>query len=182
MQFRKKPVVIDATQWHKNGDHPAVRPIAPSDDLYFTGIGGATLSDREKYGVIGTLESPNHLVSPGDWIITGVKGEHYPCKPDVFAETYEAVEPPPAAAPNADIATNVFLIVARQLCVDLTDVKLESSFTEDLGADSLDTVELVMALEDEFGLLIPDDEADKIKTVQHAIDYITTSTNKAVPA
>jgi hypothetical protein len=81
MQFRKKPVVIDATQWHKNGDHPAVRPIAPSDDLYFTGIGGATLSDREKYGVIGTLESPNHLVSPGDWIITGVQGEHYPASP-----------------------------------------------------------------------------------------------------
>ena len=88
-KFRKKPVVIDATQWHKNGDHAEVRLIAPSDDLFFTGMGGATLADREKYGVIGTLESPSHLVSPGDWIITGVAGEHYPCKPDIFAATYE---------------------------------------------------------------------------------------------
>ena len=48
-----------------------------------------SLSDgREKFGVIGTLESPNHLVTPGDWIITGVKGELYPCKPDIFEATY----------------------------------------------------------------------------------------------
>jgi hypothetical protein len=90
-QYRKKPVVIEATQWLKNGDHPMVRPIAATDDLFFTGMGGAALIDREKYGVVGTLESPNHLVSPGDWIITGVKGELYPCKPDIFAATYEPV-------------------------------------------------------------------------------------------
>jgi hypothetical protein len=97
MRFRKKPVVIDATQWHKHGDHPQVRPLANSDDLYFTGMGGATLTlemGREAYGVIGTLESPNHLVTPGDWIITGVKGEIYACKDDVFTLTYEPVGEP----------------------------------------------------------------------------------------
>lgn len=92
MKFRKKPVVIEATQWFKHGDHPAVRPMAGTDDMYFTGMGGAVLKlevERSAYGVIGTLESPNHLVTPGDWIITGVQGEHYPCKPDIFAATYE---------------------------------------------------------------------------------------------
>lgn len=92
LKFRKKPVVIEATQWFKLGDHPEVREIAPTDDLYFTGMGGATLIDREQYGVIGTLESPNHLVTPGDWVITGVQGEHYPCKPDIFEQTYEKVK------------------------------------------------------------------------------------------
>ena len=86
--FTKKPVTISATQWFKNGDHPQARAIAPSDDLFFTGMGGAMLTGREKYGVIGTLESPNHLVTPGDWIITGVAGEHYACKPDIFEATY----------------------------------------------------------------------------------------------
>ena len=103
-QYRKKPVVIEAAQWFKNGDHAEVRPIAPSDDLFFTGMGGATLIDRDKYGVIGTLESPNHLVSPGDWIITGVAGEHYACKPQIFAATYEAAAQP-ASAPVASIDT-----------------------------------------------------------------------------
>ena len=92
MKFRKKPVVIDAVQWFKHGDHPGVRQISDSDDMYFTGMGGATLINRDSYGVIGTLESPNHLVSPGDYIIRGVKGEFYPCKPDIFHTTYEPVE------------------------------------------------------------------------------------------
>jgi acyl carrier protein len=63
-------------------------------------------------------------------------------------------------------------IVADQLGVELEEVTLEASFVDDLGADSLDTVELVMALEEEFGLEIPDEEAEKISTVQDAIKYI----------
>jgi len=63
-------------------------------------------------------------------------------------------------------------IVAEQLGVNEADVKSESSFVNDLGADSLDTVELVMALEEEFECEIPDEEAEKITTVQQAIDYI----------
>jgi acyl carrier protein len=62
-------------------------------------------------------------------------------------------------------------IVAEQLGVAEADIKNESSFVDDLGADSLDTVELVMALEDEFELEIPDEDAEKITTVQHAVDY-----------
>jgi acyl carrier protein len=64
-------------------------------------------------------------------------------------------------------------IVAEQLGVKEDEVKNVSSFVEDLGADSLDTVELVMALEEEFGCEIPDEEAEKITTVQQAIDYIS---------
>jgi acyl carrier protein len=64
-------------------------------------------------------------------------------------------------------------IVAEQLSVDAGDVKPESNFQNDLGADSLDTVELVMALEEEFECEIPDEEAEKITTVQQAIDYVS---------
>ena len=63
-------------------------------------------------------------------------------------------------------------IVIEQLGVKEEEVKTESSFVDDLGADSLDTVELVMALEEEFETEIPDEEAEKITTVQQAIDYI----------
>ena len=73
----------------------------------------------------------------------------------------------------ASIAERVKQIVAEQLGVDEDQVKNESSFMEDLGADSLDTVELVMALEEEFDIEISDEDAEKIQTVQDAIDYIT---------
>ena len=63
-------------------------------------------------------------------------------------------------------------IVAEQLGVAIEEVKNESSFQDDLGADSLDTVELVMALEEAFVCEIPDEEAEKITTVQAAIDYV----------
>ena len=63
-------------------------------------------------------------------------------------------------------------IIVDQLGVDAAEVTPEASFIEDLGADSLDTVELVMALEEEFGIEIPDEEAEKIMTVKHAIEYI----------
>lgn len=72
----------------------------------------------------------------------------------------------------SDIEERVKKIVVEQLGVELEEVKNDSSFIDDLGADSLDTVELVMALEEEFGAEIPDEEAEKITTVQAAIDYI----------
>ena len=71
-----------------------------------------------------------------------------------------------------NIEQRVKKIVAEQLGVNEAEIKNESSFVDDLGADSLDTVELVMALEDEFGTEIPDDQAEKITTVQQAVDYI----------
>ena len=72
----------------------------------------------------------------------------------------------------SDIEQRVKKIVAEQLGVNEAEVKTASSFVDDLGADSLDTVELVMALEDEFGTEIPDEQAEKITTVQQAIDYV----------
>lgn len=72
----------------------------------------------------------------------------------------------------ADVESKVKKIISEQLGVPESDVKPESSFVNDLGADSLDTVELVMALEEEFGIEIPDEDAEKIATVQNAIDYI----------
>lgn len=76
MKYRKKPVVIDAVQFNQLGDHPAVEASSASP----TGFG------------IHTLEHTaiQHEVTPGDWIITGVKGEVYPCKPDIFEATYES--------------------------------------------------------------------------------------------
>lgn len=76
MKFRKKPVVIDAVQWFKFGDHPAVV---------------TNCTEERVVPWVETLEG-GHIVTAGDWIITGVKGEHYPCKPDIFAMTYESVE------------------------------------------------------------------------------------------
>lgn len=75
----------------------------------------------------------------------------------------------------SNIEDRVRKIVAEQLGVKEEEVKAEASFVDDLGADSLDTVELVMALEEEFETEIPDEEAEKITTVQLAIDYITTN-------
>ncbi len=71
-----------------------------------------------------------------------------------------------------NVEQRVKKIVAEQLGVNEAEIKNESSFVDDLGADSLDTVELVMALEEEFETEIPDEEAEKITTVQQAIDYI----------
>ena len=75
----------------------------------------------------------------------------------------------------SNIEDRVRKIVAEQLGVKEEEVKAEASFGDDLGADSLDTVELVMALEEEFETEIPDEEAEKITTVQLAIDYINTN-------
>ena len=75
----------------------------------------------------------------------------------------------------SDIEQRVKKIVIEQLGANEADVKNASSFVDDLGADSLDTVELVMTLEEEFDCEIPDEEAEKITTVQQAIDYVTAN-------
>ncbi|HJV36694.1 acyl carrier protein [Geomonas sp.] len=76
----------------------------------------------------------------------------------------------------ASIEKRIKEIVAEQLGVDEAQVTNEASFMDDLGADSLDTVELVMALEEEFEIEISDEDAEKIQSVQDAIDYITDHT------
>lgn len=73
---------------------------------------------------------------------------------------------------SSDIEARVRKVIIDQLGVEEAEVKNEASFVEDLGADSLDTVELVMALEEEFDTEIPDEDAEKITTVQDAIDYV----------
>jgi hypothetical protein len=120
-KFRKKPVVIEASQWFKNGDHP--EDYSQDEDGIENGepVKIAAAYRREHgwegsivryyrhpdvpgervcskcgntmhvHGWIDTLED-GHNVCPGDWIITGVQGERYPCKPDIFAATYEPVE------------------------------------------------------------------------------------------
>ena len=73
----------------------------------------------------------------------------------------------------SDISAKVKAIIVDKLGVDETEVTPEASFTNDLGADSLDTVELIMEFEKEFNIAIPDDQAEKIGTVGDAINYIT---------
>ena len=70
-------------------------------------------------------------------------------------------------------------VAVAQLSVNADEVTMEASFTKDLGADSLDTVELVMALEEEFGMEIPDEDAEKITTVKDAISYIESHMPKS---
>jgi len=71
-----------------------------------------------------------------------------------------------------DTLARITKVVAAQLSLDESEIKEDSSFTTDLGADSLDTVELVMAFEDEFGVEIPDEDAEKIATIKDAVDYV----------
>ena len=74
------------------------------------------------------------------------------------------------------VAEKVKSIIVEQLGVDADEVTPDASFTDDLGADSLDIVELVMAFEEEFGIEIPDEEAEKISNVREAVDYIQNNT------
>ena len=78
----------------------------------------------------------------------------------------------------SEIEAKVKEIIVDKLGVDAADVTPEASFTNDLGADSLDTVELIMEFEKEFGITIPDEDAEKITTVGDAISYIEKSENK----
>lgn len=79
----------------------------------------------------------------------------------------------------SDIEKKVKEIIVDKLSVDEAEVKNEASFATDLGADSLDTVELIMEFEKEFGITIPDDKAEKIATVGDAIAYIEENVSKA---
>ena len=78
----------------------------------------------------------------------------------------------------SEIASRVKAIIVDKLGVDENEVTETANFTQDLGADSLDTVELIMEFEKEFGITIPDDQAEKISTVQNAIEYIEANTQK----
>lgn len=93
MQFRKKPVVIDAVQFH--GFQPDER-VERGAVVVPLGVGPGVCecgAGLEAHGAVKTLEG-RMKACPGDWIITGIKGEHYPCKPDIFAATYDQVDPP----------------------------------------------------------------------------------------
>lgn len=109
MKFRKRPIVIEAYRWCKNGDHPddGIETFVDSTGErhrcegkvvryyrhpYVTGDSFCFECDRtmHDHGWIDTLEG-GHVVCPGDWIITGIKGERYPCKPGIFDLTYEEV-------------------------------------------------------------------------------------------
>lgn len=79
---------------------------------------------------------------------------------------------------DANIADRVKQIIVEQLGVDAAEVTITAHFVNDLGADSLDTVELVMALEEEFDTEIPDEQAEKMQTVGQAIDYIAAHAKK----
>lgn len=100
MKYRKKPVVIEAHRWYKNGDHPNDGPSHAEGKVvrYFRhpNYPGDAVHDScghmwNYHGWIDTLEG-GHTVCPGDWIITGVQGEVYPCKPDIFEATYEPAD------------------------------------------------------------------------------------------
>jgi acyl carrier protein len=82
-----------------------------------------------------------------------------------------------SAMSKEDILSKLKPVVAEQLGVDEADVKEDASFTEDLNADSLDLVELIMSLEEQFGLQISDEDAEKITTVGEAVDYIYEKTS-----
>lgn len=82
-------------------------------------------------------------------------------------------------AEGRKIEAEVLRIIKEQLDVDEKDIKPESTFIEDLGADSLGLVELVLAFEEAFEIDIPDEDTEKIRTVQDAIDYVTQHTSKS---
>jgi acyl carrier protein len=87
-----------------------------------------------------------------------------------------------SAVTSAEIEDKVFTIVSEQMAINKAEITRETSFVNDLNADSLDIVELVMEFEDNFEMSIPDEEAEKIKTVGQAIDYIAANHGDAAKA
>jgi len=86
-QYRKKPIVIEAHQWHKDGDHSVVERYRDSD-VRPESLCHICKRHMVTHGWIKTLEG-GHIVCPDDWIVCGVIGEYYPVKPDIFERTYE---------------------------------------------------------------------------------------------
>jgi len=108
-RYRKKPVVVSAARWHKIGDHPQDQSETLHDSEGFPYLSEGKIVRRfnrpgadewevckhckrvmSVHGWIDTFEG-GHIVCPGDYVITGIQGEHYPCKPDIFEATYEEV-------------------------------------------------------------------------------------------
>ena len=137
MKYRKRPTLVEATRWWKNGDHPqdeSVEQKAEDGSVLLTegkvvrryrhpdvpggeecGHCGNIMAD---HGWIDTLEG-GHIVCPGDWIITGVEGERYPCKPDIFEKTYETVDGDPM--PDGEESVNwLGVATSRELLGELT--------------------------------------------------------------
>ncbi|WP_233564623.1 hypothetical protein [Achromobacter sp. K91] len=134
--FRKKPIAVSAAHWLKNGDHPLdyskthdglengeLRQFSPEERRANGWEGDIVRYYRHPddsgeracqhcgktmhvHGWIDTKEG-GHIVCPGDWVITGVQGEHYPCKPDIFAKTYEPANTPPATPQDAPITVSL---------------------------------------------------------------------------
>jgi len=93
-EYRKKPVVVRAAQWIpgvNDAEIEAVGMVNHGDQETTVHIGRGIYKVPAGKGLIPTLEGP-HIISPGDWLIQGVNGEFYPCKPDIFAKTYDLYE------------------------------------------------------------------------------------------
>ena len=90
-KYRKKPIVIEAVLWFKIGDHPRVVKWSNDVKTNYQVTCFQCKTPYGEHGSIATLEG-SHIVCSGDWIITGIKGEHYPCKPDIFLASYEQAE------------------------------------------------------------------------------------------
>lgn len=95
-QFRKKPVVIEATQWFPGVEHPGVRLTVPEVTLYGRGDDGSDLKHQPPHRAhVITIHEQMAFLDPGDWILPEPKADRfYPCKPDIFAATYEPVPKP----------------------------------------------------------------------------------------
>lgn len=173
----RKTALIEATQWHKMGDHPAV--ILKSDPHRYA---------DEGVPWIDTLEG-GHVVTPGDWIATGVKGEHWPIKPDVFAASYEPVEAsltPPVANSTGllwrlhsflDVAAGEGFVLAGEDAADLFNeleglLDSQSDSTGDTPTDGVR--EAARALSDKLHETRPCDLAMGICGVPNFGDELAT--------
>lgn len=133
MKFRKKPVVIDAVQWTGKNHREMFNFLGGEDTDYITASGVNFYIDWSKVEgglIIKTLEG-EHIATIGDWIIKGVHGEYYPCKPDIFEKTYEEVESTEAEDKFWDEAMIIIENIVNSHDQSIADIKwrLKQSFT-----------------------------------------------------